>query len=187
MNEPYQNMQENSEEPSTKEALFNTITGPAKWWISGLVGISTGLAKLVTDVRTKFYDNVLHGPDFKSILEAHGKELGRIKNDRRAGITSTHEFIKQFHAQKDAFADKTEAFAEELGIHSTGFRGLTEGTVQRFQTLSQNARAPLVFSSIATTVIGFAGTSMFLNSLAQRKQLKDIAKHPVAGDDMSRS
>lgn len=163
-----------SKETEKKPFLPSSI----KWVVGTAVGIGTGLARFVTDVRSEFYDNTIKGPDFKPKLEAHGIELGRIKSQRRAGELTTKEFITKFHNQKNAFTTETNEFTKELGIIRDGIEGYTKGTLQSYQTLSENVRLPLAFAAFSTCVIGFAGTSMFMNSLASRKKLDTIAKAP---------
>jgi hypothetical protein len=166
------------DEPKTEKKPF--MPNSLKWVTSTIIGVGSGLAKFVADVRTEFYDNIINAPDFEAERIEHGNELGRLKKERRAiGSTmTTEEFIKQFHNQKNKFTDQFNTVAEELGIVSKGPNGYVKGSIQRFQTLSENARTPVVFGAVSATVIGFAGTSMFLNSLASRKKLDTIIKHP---------
>lgn len=171
-------------EPQEKRAFINNTT---KWVVAGLVGLGSGITSFVTHVRAEFFENVKHFPEAKKALEEHGHELGRIKESRRKGEIDTDTFIRKYHKEKDRYADEVSKISEELGIYTKDLDGLTKGSAQRFLMLSENSRIPVVFGAVATTVIGFAGTSMFLNSLANRHKINQIAKHQQQDQEQSRS
>ena len=163
----------------TDEYIDHTplLSSNVKWVVGAIAGIGTGLAQFVTNVRAEFHENIVKGPDFQKTLKDHRDVTHRIKSERRSNHLTTEEFISQTHDEKTAFAKKVEEFGEELGIISHGPKEWVEGSLQRYRTLSAHTRIPIVFGSVSTAVIGFAGTSMFMNSLANRKKIDTIAKH----------
>jgi hypothetical protein len=160
------------------EKKLSLVTGATKWVAASLVGLGSGAAKFVTDVRSEFHENILRSQHVKNHVRDNGRALAELRKEKRLTNSSltTEEFIKSYSGQKSKFLDQLAEESERLGIKSKGFLGFTEGSIQRFRMLSENTKAPVLFSAVATTVIGFAGTSMFLNSIANRHAMNEIAK-----------
>jgi hypothetical protein len=164
-------------EPTEKKSIF---AGSIKWVAATLVGAGAGAAKFVTDVRTEFNNNISSFPEItKYRSKTYEVEIERIKNARNANTITTSQFRKSLEDAKDALFEETA----RIGDHFAGvdkkanfFKDNTTETLKRFETLSEHTRMPVVFSAVASTVIGFAGTSMFLNSMANRHTMKEIAK-----------
>ena len=172
-----------STEP-TKKSL--TELSPFKWVVASLVGLGSGLAGAVAAVQREFHRNIIKFPEMEEKIQEHKEAIGAIKRDRLAGVIDTENFIRQYKSQKETLANEANKLSETLGIRSMGAGGYIEGSVQRFRTLSHHSQIPVIFGAVAATVIGFAGTSMFFNSLSMHKHMEHLSDALDASKDKQR-
>lgn len=163
----------NKDDKTVEEKAVN---GPVKWIVATGVGLGSGIAKFVTDVRKEWYLNMRQSPAGKQFVESHGLQLEALKNNVKDGVISPKEFRDKYSVLKKEYFETFNNMSEELGIKSKGLEGLTIGSSHRFKVLSDSTKIPVVFGAIATTVIGFAGTAMLANSISSRNHMKHLEK-----------
>jgi hypothetical protein len=109
--------------------------------------------------------------------------VGDLKDLRRKGTITSTEFRHRLHTEKDKYFKKIDQIGEEFaGVtgasikqdFKAGLKDYTHGSLKRFETFSHHTRTPIIFSSVITSVIGFAGTVMFFNSISSRHHLKHL-------------
>ena len=155
-----------------KESL---LASPARWLVAAVIGLGSGLAGAIATVQREFYSNIRKFPEIENVARpAYDEAIKKIKEERIAGTIDGKTFRQRYKAEKDIFEGVVDTLSESLGIRSKGIGGYLEGSLQRFGTLSTHSRVPVAFNAITATVIGFAGTSMFFNSLSTHKHIKHL-------------
>lgn len=146
-----------------------------KWLTAAVVGIGSGIGGFITKVHNEFYDNCKSFPRLQKEFETHSNELNKLVESRINGEKTGDQYIKEAFEKKQALARKIDGLTQQLGIESeTFFKKYTIGSVQRFKTLSNNTRAPVIFSTVTAAIIGAAGSMMFFNSAQMRHKLDNI-------------
>lgn len=178
-------MTDKHDTPDPKVMLSNRT----KWATTAAVGLGSGVAQLATRVHGEFYENLQRYDRVKELVDDHVEELNKVRIPHikegdaltKAGKRNNPEtFIKGVRNEKQNLAKDIDAFVHStLGIESENFfKKYTLGTIQRFRTLSDNTRMPVVFGAVTAAFIGGAGTLMFFNSMQTRNKLDQIAdKH----------
>lgn len=171
-------MSDDQQPPSLMES------NKTKWLSATLVGIGTGVAGFATKVHSEFYENLEKYPAIQEMFSKHIDKLNEIR-DTQAQTVSTlapglraepENFIKEVRGQKRALATEIDQFVHHsLGIESQGINKYLKGSVQRFQTLSDNTRIPVTFSAVTAAFVGTAATLMFFNSMQMRHKLDQIS------------
>ena len=164
-----------NEKPTDHSSLVPRAT---KWLVATLVGLGTGAANFYTQVRTGVDINAKSFDEIKPARIEHGKRLKSLRESRLKDEITNEIFKDLYKKEKNAYSDLLVEQFEKLGIHSKDWTGLTKGSLDRFGLLSRNSKMSVAFGAGATTVIGFAGTLMFLNSLDTHDHLNEL-RHKI--------
>ncbi len=161
--------------PDPKVLQSNTT----KWLTATLVGIGSGVAGFVTKVHNEFYDNCRNLKEVQAKFTKHGEKLEELQEKYKANPTGD-SYIKGVRDKKQTLAREIDEVTQKLGIESHGIAKYTTGSLQRFRTLSDNTRMPVVFGAVTAAFVGTAATLMFFNSMQTRHKLDTIHKNSTA-------
>jgi hypothetical protein len=147
--------------------------------LSVLAGIGSATAAAVTTIRSEFFRVIRDVPQVSKHLKETHDTLQKMSSDAfktavghdpaaRAG------YFKKIQDYKQLRETSYNTLVESMGYRSKGWTGLTLGTLDRAQQMSQSTRNHVILSSVITATIGIAGTSMFFGSRHIRKNLANI-------------
>lgn len=138
-------------------------------------GALSGITAAITTTRDRFYSELPNWPILDRLFEQHGKELNAVTKKH---IDQPFKgMAEEIGAIKDAFADKVEHhLLEHHGIHTRGFRGYTEGTLQRLELAGTRTKNKVLFNTVISTGLGAGAVLTFFNGMATRRNIETIAE-----------
>ena len=153
--------------------------------IAVAAGLLSGITAATNTLRDRFYSELKNWPRFKELFEAHERDLYEA-NEAHQNVPFS-KMADDIGPIKDSFAEKIEnKLLAEHGIHTRGWKGYTEGTLQRLELSGARTKNRVIFNTVLSTAVAMGGTLMFFNSLATRRHIEHIADTVDAQAEKSR-
>ena len=163
-----------------QEEKQTPLTHPAvKTAVTATIAVGSFAAHAITRTHNEFYDNCREFQEVKELFKQHGEKIDELRTQNVSG----YSFIEGVRGHKQRLAAEIDTLSQKLGIESeSALKKYTIGSWQRFRTLSNNTRLPIVFGAITAAFIGGAGSLMFFNSMQTRHKLDKIAGQKAESD-----
>lgn len=157
-----------------------------EWVVSSIVGVVSGITAAAAAIRSGFNDDAKNMPGIADYIDSQGTKQDGLTTTHTQQLAATDlkykghpeksaelqreiRMLKKIHVQ-----DKINLFEKGYGIASTGIKGLTKGTYDRFMRLGGSNTGEVLFKGASVAVVIGVGMYNLLTSIATRKKAREI-------------